>query len=116
MGQFTIIREQDQPLTIHIETSDRKDAGRYINKLNHGWATVRIIYRRHKTNRLMEHQVGAAHWLAYRRTIEQNGIMFKIHTQTWFLNHSPIHRHTTRSNQRLAITAGSDAGTSENLL
>ena len=64
----------------------------------------------------MEHQVGAAHWLAYRRTIEQNRIVLKIHTQTRFLNHAPIHGHTTRSDQCLAITAGSDAGTSEDLL
>ena len=45
MGQFAIISEENQPLAIHIETSDRKDAGRHINKLNHSWAMVGIVHR-----------------------------------------------------------------------
>ena len=116
MSHLTIIGEEQQTLTIDIQTTHGVNAGGDVHEIDHRWAALGIINRRDNPDRLMEHQIGARRRLTDRLAVNLNHIVIEIHPSTGLLNYTAIHRHATGGNHAFTVATRRDARTSEHLL
>jgi hypothetical protein len=116
LGQFTIIRQQQQSFAVIIEPTNRKQASCCLNQAHNRRAALGIVGGRDDASRLMQHNIRSGLDLAKWATINRDLIAFGIDAGAGNTHNFAIHGNAAGADQFLTIAAGGNARTGEDLL
>ena len=98
--QVAVVREQDQPLRILVQTPNRNEPLAHFppEKVKHGLPAERIRHARQHTNRLVHHDCARSFGGDQRLPIHADAHALRIKPRTRLRADDTIHRHTSGGN------------------
>lgn len=100
--EFTVVRQQQQPGGMVIETTDREEPFlRLPDDIENRRAAFGIGRCRHDLDRLMQNDVAKLRGGAQRLAIDRNAIDGGIGTRAEFIDALAVYRNSALRNQRL---------------
>jgi len=115
IGEFTVVRDDDEPFAIAIQSPNGKHPLLGRHEVNDAHSTARIEVRRNNTHRLVDDEVHPL-WLADRHAVDADLVLQRVDLGAKFRHHLTVDFHASFLNEFLAITPAADSGCRKDFL
>lgn len=115
VGQFAVIRQQQQTGCRSIQPADRNNALRYINQIKHRSASALILRSRNVSGRLVQENVSLA-LVPHRLAVDSNRLRIRIDPKPERAHDFTIDRDTPVDDHLFSFPARSDTSCRQNFV